>query len=325
MNAPIPCRRRMLALLAGTACIAVAPPLFAQGAGSGQIITWLVGQPAGGTVDVVTRLLARQVEQALGQTVVVDNRPGAAGAIALQAAAKAPGNGSTLVTVPGPILTNVPTPHLGKELAGVAMLAKGPMVLVGTTASALPTNLEALLAAAKKDPKAFAFATSGNGTSQHLAGEMMNQMAGTQIVHVPYKGGSQAVADVVGGQVPLGILGITPVLPHIKSGKLRAYAVTTASRSAMLPDTPTFGEAGLKGFDADQWFAVATATGAPPDRIAALNAAITRALQNPEVRAAFASAGIVTATATAQQTTDFVSRDLARWQALAQKARLPLE
>lgn len=325
MNAPIPCRRRMLAFLAGAACTAAAPPLFAQGNGSGQVITWLVGQPAGGTVDVVTRLVARQVEQVLGQTVVVDNRPGAAGAIALQAAAKAPGNGSTLVTVPGPILTNVPTPHLGKELAGVAMLARGPMVLVGTTASAVPTHLETLLAATKKDPKAFAFASSGNGTSQHLAGEMMNQMAGTQIVHVPYKGGSQAVADVIGGQVPLGMLGITPVLPHIRSGKLRAYAVTTASRSAMLPDTPTFGEAGLKGFDADQWFAVATATGAPPERIAALNAAITRALQDPGVQAAFASAGVVAAPATAQQTTDFVSGDLARWQALAQKARLPLE
>ncbi len=315
-------RRRTLGLLGAAALITAATPAFAQ---STRPITWLVGQPAGGTVDVLTRLVARQVEQILGQTVVVDNRPGAAGAIALQVAAKAPKNGFTLVTVPGPILTNVPVPQIGKELAGVAMLAKGPMVLVGTTATPLPGSLEGLLAAAKKDPKSFSFASSGNGTSQHLAGELVNQMANTQIVHVPYKGGSQAVTDVVGGQVPLGMLGITPVLPHIKAGKLRAYGVTTASRSAMLPDVPTLSEAGLKGFDADQWFVVATTAGVPADRIAALNSAITKALQSSEVQSALASAGVVAAAASAQQTTEFVAKDVARWQALAKKANLVLD
>lgn len=311
-------RRRALGLL-GTALLAAAT---AQAA---QPVTWLVGQPAGGTVDVVTRLVARQVEQSLGQTVVVDNRPGAAGAIALQAAARAPKNGLTLVTVPGPILTPLAVPQIGKELAGVAMLAKGPMVLVGSAAQPLPDTLESLLAAARKEPRSFAFATSGNGTSQHLAGELLNQMAGTQIVHVPYKGGSQAVTDVVGGQVPLGMLGITPVLPHIKAGRLRAYGVTTAARSAMLPEVPPLGEAGLKGFDAEQWFAVATASGAPAERIAALNAAIAQALQSPQVQSALASAGVVAAPASAQQTTQFVTQDVARWQALARKASLPLD
>ncbi|MBS0340006.1 MAG: tripartite tricarboxylate transporter substrate binding protein [Proteobacteria bacterium] len=315
-------RRRMLGLIGAGALITAAVPVLAQGS---QPITWLVGQPAGGTVDVVTRLVARQVEQSLGQTVVVDNRPGAAGAIALQVAAKAPKNGLTLVTVPGPILTNVPVPQIGKELAGVAMLAKGPMVLVGTTATPLPGSLEALLAAAKKDPKAFSFASSGNGTSQHLAGELLNQMAHTQIIHVPYKGGSQAVTDVVGGQVPLGMLGITPVLPHIKAGKLRAFGVTTASRSAMLPDVPTLSEAGLKGFDADQWFVVATTAGVPSDRITTLNAAITKALQSSEVQSALASAGVVAAPASAAQTTEFVAKDVARWQALAKRANLVLD
>lgn len=313
--------RRVLGLL-GLALLSTATPLFAQGT---QPITWLVGQPAGGTVDVVTRLVARQVEQTLGQTVVVDNRPGAAGTIALNAAAKAPKNGFTLVTVPGPILFKLPVPQIGKELVGVAMLAKGPMVLVGTTAAPLPRSLAALLAAAKQDPKAYSFASSGNGTSQHLAGELINQMANTQIVHVPYKGGSQAVTDVIGGQVPLGMLGITPVLPHIKSGKLRAYGVTTASPSPMLPDVPTLSEAGLKGFDADQWFVVAAPAGVPAERITVLNAAITKALQNPEVQAALASAGVVATAASAQQTADFVAKDVARWQALAKKANLVLE
>lgn len=207
MNTPSASRRHALAALGGAMALAVSPRLLAQG--TGRPVTWLVGQPPGGSVDILTRLVARHVEQTLGQSVVVDNRPGAAGAIALQAAARAPQDGLTVITIPGPILTNVPVPRIGKELTGVATLAKGPMVLVGTTATPLPPTLAGLLAAAGKDPKAFSFASSGNGTSQHLAGELMNQIARTQIVHVPYKGGSQAVTDVVGGQVPLGMLGIT--------------------------------------------------------------------------------------------------------------------
>ena len=197
-------RRHLLRSLAGIALASTVLASTAQPGAGGQPITWLVGQPPGGTVDVLTRLVARQVEKTLGQTVVVDNRPGAAGAIALQAAARAPKNGLTLVTVPGPILTAVPTPQIGKELSGVAMLGKGPMVVVGTMASPMPASLDALIANAKKDPKGFAFASSGNGTSQHLAGELINQMAGTQLVHIPYKGGSQAVTDVVGGASSFG-------------------------------------------------------------------------------------------------------------------------
>ncbi|RUR66020.1 tripartite tricarboxylate transporter substrate-binding protein [Variovorax sp. 375MFSha3.1] len=314
-------RRHAMAALGGAVALAASPRLFAQGA---RPLTWLVGQPAGGSVDILTRLVARHVEQALGQPVVVDNRPGAAGAIALQAAARAPHDGLTVVTIPGPILTSMPVPRIGKELTGVATLAKGPMVLVGTTASPMPPTLAALLAAGK-DPKAFSFASSGNGTSQHLAGELMNQIAGTRIVHVPYKGGSQAVTDVVGGQVQLGMLGITPVLPHIKSGKLHAYGVTTATRSPALPDVPTLREAGLPGFDADQWFVVAAPAGVPAERVRALNAAIAQALQKPEVQSGYAAAGVTPAPATAEQTTAFVVQELQRWQTLAKKADLPLD
>lgn len=317
-------RRRTL--LAGTASAAAAWLLpAAQAKAESTTLTWLVGQPAGGTTDVITRLLSRQVETLLGQTVVVENRPGAAGALALQAAARAPRNGQLLVTMPGPILSAQPVPALGRELAGVALLARGPMVLVGTMAQPLPATLEALLAAARKDPKLYAYASSGNGTSQHLAGELLNQMAQTQLMHVPYKGGGQAVVDVVGGQVPLAILGLTPVLAHVRSGKLRAYGVSTATRSPLLPDVPTLAEAGLKGFDADQWFAVATTAGTPPERIAQLNAAVVSALGSADVQAAIAQAGLSAGGGSAQQATAFVTRDLARWQALAAKAQLTLE
>lgn len=199
------------------------PAAHAQSAGDGfpvKPITWLVGWPPGGSADVVSRLVAKELESKLGQPVVIDNRPGASGSIALNAAAKAQADGYTIVTVPGPVLTSIPVPQLGKQLIGIAQLAKGPMVLVGTAATS-KTTLKDLIADAKTHPEAYSFASSGNGTSQHLAGEMLNQMAGIKMTHIPYKGGNQAVTDVIGGQVPVGMLGITPVLAHIKSGKLR--------------------------------------------------------------------------------------------------------
>ncbi len=318
-------RRRAAVVIAAMTLSSAALPVHAQGSTASQTITWLVGQPPGGTTDVVTRVVARQVERLLGQTVVVDNRPGAAGAIALQAAARAPRNGLTLITVPGPVLSAVPVPQIGKELVGVATLAKGPMVLVGTTAAPLPATLSELLSAAKADPKAYAFATSGNGTSQHLAGELMNQMAGTKIMHIPYKGGSQAVTDVVGGQVALGVLGITPVLPHIKSGKLRAYGVSTGSRAAQLPDTPTLSEAGLKGFDAEQWFVVAAPAGTPAERLTELNQAIRKAMESSDAMEALAVAGMRPTTSSPSETTDFVTKDLSRWRALVKKANIAIE
>lgn len=319
-------RRRAVAALAGTLALASAPRVFAQGQAPRRAITWLVGQPPGGSTDVLTRLVAREVEQTLGQPVVVENRAGAAGAIALQAVARAAPDGLTLVTVPGPILYGAPAPQIGKELTGIAMLASGRMVLVGTAARPMPPTLEALLAAARKDPQAFSFATSGTGTGQHLGGELMNQIAQTQIVHVPYKGGSQAVVDVVGGEVPLAMLGITPVLPHIKAGRLRAYGVSTAARSPALPDVPTLHEAGLPGFDAAQWFVAAAPAGLPADRAKALNAAIAQALRKPEVQAGLANVGLEPgAAASPAESTAFVTGEVRRWRELARKAKLSLD
>jgi len=287
-------------------------------------ITWLVGYPPGGSVDVASRLVAKRLEEKLGQPVVVDNRPGASGTIALQAAAKASPDGYTIVTVPGPVLMSMPVPLLGKELTGVAQLAKGPMVLVGASATAVPT-LKDLVVAMKQHPDAYSYASSGNGTSQHLAGELFNQLAHTKMMHVPYKGGSQAVTDVIGGQIPLGMLGIPPVLAHVKAGKLKAYAVTTATRSAALPDVPTMQEAGIQGFEASQWFVVAAPAGVPVDRLQRLNAAISDVLRHHEVTAGYAGMGVVPSPATPQETNTFVIEEQKRWKDLAQKANLTLD
>jgi tripartite-type tricarboxylate transporter receptor subunit TctC len=273
----------------------------------------------------MTRLVAHKLEQALGQSVVVENRPGGSGVIALNAAAKAAPDGYTLVTVPGPVLTNLPLPRLGKQLTGVAMLGKGPMILVGTAGPAAPADLKALIASAKAAPGKYSFASSGNGTSQHLAGELMDQMAGIKMTHVPYKGGNQAVTDVIGGQIPLAMLGIPPVLAHVKSGKLKAYGVTTTKRSPALPDVPTMAEAGLPGFEASQWFVVAAPTGVPADRVQKLNAAIGTILKQPDIVKAFENMGVDPAVESPRQTTDYVAADLKRWRALARKSNLALD
>ncbi|SAI22239.1 lipoprotein [Bordetella ansorpii] len=287
-------------------------------------ITWVVGWPPGGSADSVTRVLAKHLGERLGQSVVVENRPGASGAIGLNRAASAEPDGNTVVLVPGPVITNTRMPEIGKELAAVTELARGPMVLVGTTARDMPKDVKSLFAAVKAAPDRYDYTSSGNGTSQHLAGELIKQQAGLKMTHIPYKGGSQAALDIISGQVPLGVLGITSILPHVQAGKMRAYAVTTASRSASLPDTPTLGESVLPGFDASQWFVMAVPKGVPDDRVQRLNAAVGEILKLPDVKAAFAAVGVDPSSASPEDTARFVIGDQARWRNLAVKSNLPL-
>jgi tripartite-type tricarboxylate transporter receptor subunit TctC len=256
--------------------------------------------------------------------VVVENRPGASGGIGLSRVVAAPPDGYTLVTVPGPVVSATPLPSVGAELAGVTELARGPMVLVGTTARPMPADVAALFKAIKATPSQYEYATSGNGTSQHLAGEMIKQLAGLQMVHIPYKGGSQAVMDVVSGQVPLAMLGITSVLPHIQSGKLKAYAVTTETRAASLPDTPTLAETVLPGFQASQWFVLAAPKNTPAARVDRLNQVIGDILKLPDVKAGFENVGVTPSHASPADITRFVMDEQRRWQDLAARSQLPL-
>ncbi|GHC91580.1 hypothetical protein GCM10007320_40720 [Pseudorhodoferax aquiterrae] len=287
-------------------------------------ITWIVGFVPGGSVDVLTRAVARVVADRIGQSIVVDNRPGASGALALQYAARAGSDGYTLVTVPGPVLHAQRQPEIGRELAAVALLSQGPIVFVGAAAGT-PPQLKDLIAAMKKEPDRWNFASSGTGTGQHLAGELFNTMAGTRMVHVPYKGGGQAVTDVVGGQVSLGMLGVTPVLAQIKAGKLRAYAVTTPFRIPSLPDVPTMAEAGLKGYDATQFFVAAVPAGTDAAVVGKLHAAIAAALTTPEVKAALEAAGQLPGSLSPAQTQDFVVQSLSKFNALAHRSNITLQ
>ena len=297
---------------------------FAQGAEKRPNITWLVGFPPGGSVDAITRSVAQQLSTLSGQAVVVENRPGASGSLALQQAAKSAPDGNTLVTVPGPVLQPTPVPEVGKELRAVSMMAQGPMVLVAPAATA-PADFQSLIKAMKASPNKWSFATSGNGTSQHLAGELFNQMAGTQALHVPYKGGGQAITDVVGGQVPLAMLGASPVLPHIQSGKLKAFAVTTSERLPQLPDVPTFKEHGLAGYEASQWFAVAVPAGTSAARVRQLNEWIATALETTVVKDLIAKSGNFRGSGSPQTVESYLITDGEKWQALGNKIKIKFD
>lgn len=319
-------RRAMLLAIAATFSIL---PLTAGAADDapwprGKPITWLVGYPPGGTVDVMARAIANKLTEKTGQPVLVDNRPGASGMIALQAAARAPADGYTMITVPGPDLFKQKVPEIGAELSAVAMIAQGPMVLVGS--GSLPSaDLKTLLQDVRRDPSRWSYGTSGIGTSQHLAGELLNNMAGTAMRHVPYRGGAAAANDVVGGQLPLAILGLAPVLGHVKSGRLKAYALTGSQRIDALPGVPTMQEAGIGKYDASQWYVVAAPRGTAPERIAQLNAWITAIASSADFKPVLIASGAVAATGSPEQTQNFVVSDLRRWYELAKNAKIELE
>ena len=307
--------------------VALALPVASQAepplAWPAKQINWIVGFVPGGSADVLTRVAAQDLAQRTGLNVVVENKPGASGAIALQMVARSKASDGYLITVPGPLIYPTPQPAIGKELAPVMLMAQGPMVIVGPAKQALPT-LADVLADARKRPDTWSYGSSGNGTSQHLAGELLNQVAGTRIVHVPYKGGGQAVSDVAGGQIPLAILGSSPVLPQIKAGALKAYAVTTKKRLDALPDVPTVAESGFPDYDASQWFSVAASPGIDAAVLDQLNAALQKTVQSPAFQAAVDNAGMIAAGGSRSDLQRFIADDSAKWQKLLDSGAIKL-
>lgn len=286
-------------------------------------ITWVVGFVPGGTADVLTRIAAQELARKTGLNVIVENRPGASGAIALQLVARSKAADGYLLTVPGPLIYPTPQPEIGRELAPVILMAQGPMVIVGPARDARD-SLQDVLADARRRPEAWSYGSSGNGTSQNLAGELLNQYAGTRIVHVPYKGGGQAVADVAGGQIPLAILGSAPVMPQIKAGTLKAYAVTTPYRLDSLPGVPTVEESGFKGYAASQWFTVAASKAIAGEQLDLINAALRAAVATPEFKAAVDNAGMLAGGGSRDELLKFIETDNAKWKELIDSGAVKL-
>jgi tripartite-type tricarboxylate transporter receptor subunit TctC len=248
----------------------------------------IVTYPPGGGADLMARLVAPKMAQALGQPVVVENKPGASGQIGAAEVARAAPDGYTLLLDASSYAVN---PSLyaslpydpAKAFTPIAVLALFPNVLV-VTPSYPPRDVKELIAAAKSKPGTVAFASSGNGSAQHLAGELFRQKAGVEMTHVPYKGGAPAMNDVIGGQVPVFFANMASGLAHVKGGKLRALAITGARRSSALPDAPTMAEAGLPGYEVYEWNAIFAPAGTPAPVIAKIADAIGKAAQSEEFR-----------------------------------------
>ena len=252
-------------------------------------VRWVSPWPPGGANDIFSRAIAQKLAESLGQPVVVENRPGAAGAIGTELVAKSPADGYVLTLGSSPTHAIAPSlnPNLPydplRDFDAVTLIAVVPNVLV--VHPSLPaTSVRELIALAKQRPGVLNFASAGNGTSQHLSAELFKVMAGVNMVHVPYKGTAPALVELVGGQVQLAFDNIPALLPHIQAGRLRALAVTPATRSAALPDLPTIAEAGLAGYDASVWFGVFVPAGTPPPIIARLHAEIAKALAAADLK-----------------------------------------
>jgi tripartite-type tricarboxylate transporter receptor subunit TctC len=261
-----------------------------------RAIRLVVPLSAGGFADVPARMLAPRLAEALGRPVIVDNRPGAGSTIGADAVAKSAPDGHTLLLTGTPhviapwLYRNLPYDTL-KDFAPVALVASGPYVLVvGSQLRA--DSVRELVAAAKAQPGKIDFASSGNGSAQHLVGALFNRMAGVELTHVPYKGSGPAMQDLLAGQVHVSFAGVPNVLPQIKAGRLRALAVTTPQRWSELPEVPTLAEAGITGYEATLWLDLVAPAGTPPAIVQRLYAETAKALQDPELQRSFRAAGV---------------------------------
>jgi len=305
------------ALLAFSA-LAAAPMAGAQ-AYPAKTIRIVVPFPPGGATDILARAVAQKLTDAWGQAVVVDNRPGAGGNIGSEIVAKAAPDGYTLEmgtvgthAINASLYAKMPYDHV-KDFAPVILVAGVPNVLV-VNPSLPVSSVQELIAYAKANPGKLNFASSGNGTSIHLAGELFKVMAGVQMTHIPYKGSAPALQDLIGGQVQLMFDNLPPSLPQIKAGKLRALGVTSATRSPALPDTPTIAESGLPGFEASSWFGVLAPAGTPPAIIARLNAEIGAWLASAEAKEKMLALGANIGGGSPEDFARHIAAETAKWQ-----------
>lgn len=322
----MPCSRRlgMLALLS----LALAPAVGLAQEWPSKPITLIVPFPAGGSNDVAARVVGESLRKRLGQTVVVDNKPGANGSLGVDAVLRAPKDHYTYLVASDsvsllPLFRTMPW-DLTKTFTPIAMLSTQPIVVVTGAASGLK-SIKDLQAAARAKPDQLPYATSGQGSLQHLVGELFSQNLGINLLHIPYKGGGQAVNDVLAGQVTVAVLGAAAVLPHIKSGKLVALAVSTRQRSPMLPDVPTLAESGAGDIDVPQWSAMFALEGTPPAVLARLRRNVQESLAEPELKQQFLNAAMETVATTPEAFQQRMVQDRERWAKLIKDRKISLD
>jgi tripartite-type tricarboxylate transporter receptor subunit TctC len=305
-------------IAAAAACLLLLPAVPFSQDWPNKPIRFIVPFPPGGGTDIFSRTIANRLGEALHTQVVVDNKPGAGGNIGLDAAAKSAPDGYTLVMGQTSNLAINPSLYAKvafdpiKDFTPISLITSAPLVLV--VAPGAPWNsLADVVAAAKARPGQLSFASPGNGTVGHLAGEMLSRAAGIKLVHVPYKGAAPAMTDLMGRQVDMYFASLGAGVAQVKGGKLRALAVTTAERSPALPGVPTIAESGYRNFDASTWYGVLAPAGTPAAIVARLNAQITRILQLPEVRERLASDGGEILGGTPERFASFLKTEHAKW------------
>ena len=289
----------------------------------------LVGFPPGAGVDITTRLVTPRLAEALGQQFIVDNRPGAAGNIAAELAAKTPPDGYSLLSASAPIvMSQTLYKNLGfnleRDFEPVGLMASAPFILV--VHPSLPAkSVKEFVALARSRPGQLSFASTGSGSTPHLSMEMLKAQAGINLVHVPYKGTPQAVLDLLSGQVQVMFANTLSVLPQVKSGRLRALAISSAKRSAAAPELPTVAESGMPGYESGTWFGLFAPASTPREIINRLNSELVRIIATADMKARLLDQGADPVTGTPEQFRAFVKTELAKWSKVVKAVGIKLE
>ncbi|HYP85560.1 tripartite tricarboxylate transporter substrate binding protein [Variovorax sp.] len=301
----------------------------AQGTYPDKPVRFLVPYPPGGGTDVIARIVQPRFQALLGQPVVIDNRGGAAGLVGSEIAAKAAPDGYTVLftlsshTINPAIYTKIPF-DTARDFDPVGTVASLPQILVANPQFA-PNTVAEIIALAKSKPGSLSYASVGNGSPGHLAGELMKLRTGIQMTHIPYRGGGPAVTDVMGGQVPLLWVSIPAAAQHVKAGKLKALAMSTVKRSAAFPEVPTMQEAGVPDFEVDSWYAMFVPAHTPAPVVDKLNRALNELLKEPDIRAKLLDQGSEGVGGTPAQLAKVVSAELDKWAKLARDAQIKVE
>ena len=291
-----------------------------------RTIRFIAPFAAGGGTDLIARTLAQKLTEALGQTVVVDNRPGASAAIGTEIAAKSPPDGYTIMIATPTMAVN---PSLMPKLPYDALRDFAPISLIATSPHLLAVHpslpaksVKELVALARARPGQLAFATAGNGGSSHLSAELFSSMAKIKLVHVPYKGTGQSVLAIVTGEVSLGFNDVMTNLPHMKSGRLRGLAVTSLQRSTAVPDLPTIAESGYPGFQSGVWYGVVAPAKTPPEIVARLNSEMVKIVRNPDFAQKLAAQGADAIGSSPEQFGEHLRAETARWAKIIREAKI---
>lgn len=295
-----------------------------------RAITWVVPFPPGGAMDAIARALGRTMSQELGQSIVIENKPGAGGNIGASYVAKAKPDGYTIMIVANGMAVN---PSLYRKMSydpikdfePISLLAAVPNILVTQASRSDVNSLNDVIAQVKNKPGRYSYASAGVGTSIHLAGALFTYMGKLDMLHVPYKGSGPAVTDLISGQVDYMFDSITSAKPHIESGKLKALAVTTPKRSSTLPNLPTVAESGMAGYELTPWFATFAPAGTPAEIIQKLNRAMIQAMNTDQVQKTFASIGAEYIGSSPQELKKYLGEETAKWQKIISETGISVD